>query len=128
MTPQHPDRPPHTKQELNIGVLAAKAITNWGIPPHLAIKYATKHITNPETPMTNPNTTTHTEYALQHPDGAIREYGDQDWVRSGQAAQETGGTTIQRTITTTHGPWTPTPNTGHATGPIQLGSEATDLY
>jgi hypothetical protein len=47
------------------------------------------------------------QWAVRTPSGALVPYGDQEWVRTGQAAEdaEAGTTTVHRDVTITYGPW-----------------------
>lgn len=45
------------------------------------------------------------QFAVKTPDGKITVYGDQEWVRYGDAAKECEGVTMMRDITFIFGPW-----------------------
>lgn len=57
--------------------------------------------------------TTATQWAVRIPDGDTYPYGDQEWVKCGQAAaeDEPGATTVHRDVTVTYGPWSDDPAT-----------------
>lgn len=63
------------------------------------------------------NEDTHALRAVQYgvlnlKDKTLKVYGDQDWVKSGQAAADMGGTdgiTMVREIHISYGPWKPAP-------------------
>jgi hypothetical protein len=47
-----------------------------------------------------------TQWAVRTPDGGIRVFGDQEWVKDGRAAEDDPGlSTVHRDVKITYGPW-----------------------